>query len=223
MPANRIGTHHDAKMGEQPSREFATRAVAHHRQDIGEEVAPTKPSGCGPLALFANFVHWRRRGITNWLSHALATSRWPAEAMGSFSSPRSAADALPYNSSGPNGMSCCGKLGGPIWLCAGAGSCSSRLGPAYHPWAPEARAARLEAAPLHHVAVTLCQIAPWLGCCCSYGSASSPSCAARQPDDLLRLVESFALAWLLISMSSRLVRNSAWLKPSRCSPSLSPR
>jgi small-conductance mechanosensitive channel len=71
----------------------------------------------------------------------------------------------------------------------------------------EAPAERLQAAPLHHVAVTLCRIAPWVGLLLLVWFGKLAFRAAHQPDNLLRLVESFTLAWLLISMSSRLVRN----------------
>jgi len=39
MPKNSIAAHHHAKAGEQPARSFASSAVAHHRQDIGDGIA----------------------------------------------------------------------------------------------------------------------------------------------------------------------------------------
>ena len=69
------------------------------------------------------------------------------------------------------------------------------------------RVARVQAGPLHGVGLALAEVAPWVGLLLLVWFAELVFRAARQPDDLLRLVESFALAWVLISLSAHLVRN----------------
>ncbi len=69
------------------------------------------------------------------------------------------------------------------------------------------RIARMHPGPLHRVANALAEIAPWIGLLLFVWFAEVAFRAARQPDDVLRLLESFALAWVLIRLSANLVRN----------------
>ena len=68
-------------------------------------------------------------------------------------------------------------------------------------------AERLAAAPLRRIATVLARIVPWAALLALIWFMELAFAAAHQPTDLLRLVESMALAWVIIRVSSLLVRS----------------
>ena len=69
------------------------------------------------------------------------------------------------------------------------------------------RADRLSPGPVYPVARALAQVAPWILLLLLVWFAILAFDAARLPVPLLRLVESLAIAWVVIRLSSNLVRN----------------
>ena len=69
------------------------------------------------------------------------------------------------------------------------------------------RADRLSPGPVHPVARALAQVAPWILLLLLVWFAILAFDVTRLPAPLLRLVESLAMAWVVIRLSSNLVRN----------------